>query len=189
MTALTESRVSETTERFLRAIAERLAPDRVVEVHLFPPLRQGPIESAVAIVAVTDDGLPGKTLSEPIAGVGDPLPTDPSPVLGHRSDGDAARHVIYTATYRHTRKGPDRGAWSVEIVVQADAPLDAVAAVVRGVQRRSDGAWAGVQLAPSDGLVDADRLSGAEFRAIVGSGSQPPAASGQQQDSSTGRGA
>jgi hypothetical protein len=183
MMALTESRVSETTERFLRAIAERLAPDRVVEVHLFPPLRHGPIESAVAIVAVADDGRPVTTGSEPIAGVGDGLPTDPSPVLGHRSDGDAARHVIYTATYRHTRKGPDRGAWSVEIVAQADAPLDAVAAVVRGVHRRSDGAWAGIQPAPSDGLVDADRLSGAEFRTIVGSGSQPAADSGQQQDS------
>jgi hypothetical protein len=188
MIAPAEPRVSETGERFLRAIAERLAPDHVVEVHLFPPLRQGPIESAVAIIAMADDG--------PV-GVADPSPAavaaadteEPTTIAETRDEVDATRHAIYTATYRHTRKGPDRGAWSVEVIVQADAPLDAVAAVVRGVQRRSDGEWAGAQLAPGDGVSDADRLSGDEFRAIVGSDSRHPAAIDQQHDSGAGRGA
>lgn len=175
MTAPTDPRLSETTERFLRAIAERLAPERVVEVHLFPPLRQGPIESAVAIIAVADgeaSELPG--ISGPLTDHHDASAADGPPAVP-RADGDGARLAIYTATYRHTRKGPERGAWSVEVVAQADAPLEAVAAVVRGVHCRSDDAWGGAQLAPGDGVPDADRLTGAEFRAVVASAGQPPA--------------
>jgi hypothetical protein len=77
--------------------------------------------------------------------------------------GDA-RHVVYTATYRHTRKGPERGTWSVDVVAQADAPLDAVAAAIRGVHRRTgDG----------DGA-EADRMSGSQFRALIAD-APPPA--------------
>lgn len=47
------------------------------------------------------------------------------------------RLVVYKATYRWTRKGPDRGRWEVDITAEADAPLQAVADVVRGVQRRA----------------------------------------------------
>ena len=36
-----------------------------------------------------------------------------------------------------TLKGVDRGKWEVDVVAEADAPLDAVDAVVRGVQRRA----------------------------------------------------
>lgn len=42
----------ETRERFLRAIAERIAPERIEELHLFPPLRQGGKESGVAVITV-----------------------------------------------------------------------------------------------------------------------------------------
>jgi hypothetical protein len=121
----------ETEERFVRAIAEHVPMDRVAEVYLFPPLRQGAIESGVAVLAVTD------------------------PVTDQES-GDA-RHIVYTATYRHTRKGPDRGSWSVDVVAQADAPLDAVAAAVRGVHRRAG---------EGDGA-EADRISGSQFRALL----------------------
>jgi len=76
-----------------------------------------------------------------------------------RSDGIASlegRFTVYRATYRHTVKGPDRGAWTVEVTAEADAPLEAVFAVVRGVQRRSAVA------------AEPDKLTGDEFRAIVG---------------------
>ena len=126
----------ETEERFVRAIAEHVPMDRVAEVYLFPPLRQGAIESGVAVLAVTDP-------------VTDPV-TDQE--TGER------RHIVYTATYRHTRKGPDRGGWSVDVVAQADAPLDAVAAAVRGVHRRTG---------EGDGA-EADRMSGSQFRALLG---------------------
>jgi hypothetical protein len=65
------------------------------------------------------------------------------------------RHTIYTALYRLTLKGPDRGKWETNVVAEADAPLVAVDAVVRGVQRRSGD------------VDDATRLDGDDVRALV----------------------
>jgi hypothetical protein len=39
-------------ERFLKAIAERIAPDRVEEVHLFPAIRHGGKETGVAVITI-----------------------------------------------------------------------------------------------------------------------------------------
>jgi len=119
--------VIETTERFLREIAEKIGADAVEEVHLFPPIRQGGVESGVAIVAAT------------------------APYQ--------SRHTVYSAHYRHTIKGRDRGKWEVEVTAEADAPLLTVDAVVRGVMKR-----AGEQFEP-------ERLSASEFRTIVGESS------------------
>ena len=66
------------------------------------------------------------------------------------------RHTVWSASYRHTLKGPDRGKWEVEVTAEADAPLDTVEAVVHGVMKR-----AGEQFEP-------ERLSASEFRTIVG---------------------
>jgi hypothetical protein len=118
--------LGETQRRFLAAIAERVAAERVIEVHLFPPLRQGRSETGAAVVAAVSDG--------------------PRP--------DSV--VVYAAHYRHAIKGTDRGTWVVEVTVEADAPLDTVADVVRGVERRSGD------------TVDAVRLDGEAFRALVG---------------------
>src|SRR5687767_3800338 len=43
--------MTETQQRFLRAIAERVPMEHVVELHLFPPIRQGGVETGVAVVA------------------------------------------------------------------------------------------------------------------------------------------
>ena len=48
-----------------------------------------------------------------------------------------ARHVLYTATYRHTVKGTERGKWIVDVVAEGSAPLVTIEEVVRGVVRRS----------------------------------------------------
>ncbi len=67
----------------------------------------------------------------------------------------AARYTVYTARYRQTLKGSDRGKWEISVIEEADAPLLTVDAVVRGVSRRSG---------------DADetiRISGDEFRASL----------------------
>jgi hypothetical protein len=117
--------LGETQRRFLKAIAERVVPERVLEVHLFPALRQGRSETGAAVVAAVSDGL--------------------------RPDSV----VVYAAHYRHAIKGTDRGTWVVEVTVEADAPLDTVADVVRGVERRSGDTG------------DAVRLDGEAFRAIV----------------------
>jgi len=42
----------ETRARFLAAIAAQLPAERIAEVHLFPAIRQGGMESGVAVVAV-----------------------------------------------------------------------------------------------------------------------------------------
>lgn len=42
----------DTTERFLREIADRVDTGSVEEVRLFPPIRQGGLETGAAIVAV-----------------------------------------------------------------------------------------------------------------------------------------
>jgi hypothetical protein len=41
---------SETRERFLKAIAAQVPPERIAEIHFFPPIKQGGIESGVAVV-------------------------------------------------------------------------------------------------------------------------------------------
>lgn len=65
------------------------------------------------------------------------------------------RYTVFTATYRHTLKGPDRGKWEVSVKAEADAPLVTVDQVVRGVQRRAED------------TAEVDRLTGDDIRAIV----------------------
>ena len=81
----------ETTERFLKEIADRIGAEFVETVHLFPPIRQGGVETGAAVIAAS-------------------LPTQD-------------RHTVFSASYRHTLKGPDRGKWEVEVTAEADAPL------------------------------------------------------------------
>lgn len=113
----------ETRNRFLAAIASQLPAEKVAEVHVFPSIRQGGVESGVAVVALEHEG--------------------------------AERFTVYSAHYRHTLKGVDRGKWEVVVTEEADAPLVTVDAVVRGVQRRSGD------------VDDSHRLSGDEFRAAL----------------------
>ena len=93
--------------RFLREIAARVPASRVTELYMFPPMRQGGVETGVAVVALAGD------------------------------DESSTRQTIYTATYRLALKGLDRGKWEATMHAEADAPLLTVGAVVRGVQRRS----------------------------------------------------
>ena len=146
-----------TRARFLAAIAAQLPAERIVEVHLFPAIRQGGMESGVAVIAVerAEDAE-----DAPIAHVAEAA-RDATPALDEESPYvDAAeavaeaeqteteerttpaataprRYTVYSARYRHTLKGPDRGKWEVSVTEEADAPLLTVDAVVRGVQRRT----------------------------------------------------
>ena len=122
--------LNETAERFLKAIIERVPVERIVELHLFPAIRQGQIETGVAVVA-----------AEPA----------PGPELALQ----AVRLEVHTARYRLTRKGPERGKWEIEVKTQADAPLEAVESVVRGVQDR-----AGEAIEPT-------RLTGRDLLALM----------------------
>jgi hypothetical protein len=159
---------NETRSRFLAAIAAQLPAERIAEVHLFPAIRQGGMESGVAVVAVE---LPGaieadaavdqaedaqdrhaEDTEESIADDED----DTTALKTNRSPAPAPRrYTVFSARYRHTLKGPDRGKWEASVTEEADAPLLTVDAVVRGVQRRSGDV---------DEIV---RLSGDEVRATI----------------------
>ena len=160
----------ETRTRFLGAIAERIGADRVEEVHLFQPIRQGGVESGVAVVAVRDGPeladesvTPphGDPLAEEIVSPdsrepevsGEPSAERHEPSAESRERRTGSRHTVYTAKYRLTLKGPDRGKWEFGIQAEADAPLVTVETVVRGVQRRSGD------------VEDAEKLTGDGFRA------------------------
>jgi len=122
--------LNETGERFLKAILERIPAERIVEVHLFPPIRQGQLETGVAVVA-----------AEPPPAAELPLHTP--------------RLEVHTAWYRLTRKGPERGKWEIEVKTQAEAPLETVETVVRGVQERAGEA------------IEPQRLTGRELLALM----------------------
>lgn len=124
---------TETRERFLLAIAEAVPPERLVELYFFPPMRQGPIETGVAVIAAEPERVTPVEAVE-AADAADVAELTPSPYLEER----APRHVVFSARYRWTRKGPERGKWEQEIVAEADAPLITVEAVVQGVKRRAN---------------------------------------------------
>lgn len=116
---------SDARERFLLELAAVVPPHRIAEVHFFPPLRQGPIETGVAVIAALPVGASDVTSDEP----------DEEFVEGARM---SSRHVVYSARYRWTRKGPERGKWECEVVAEADAPLLTVETVVEGVRKRAN---------------------------------------------------
>jgi len=129
-----------TRERFLVAIAASLPAERFIELHFFPPIRQGGVESGVAVIAA----LPER-VEESIVADAPPVASD---VIGEQGTGDERspvprslspdpRYTVYTATYKLVLKGLDRGKWECAVVAEADAPLVTVETVVRGVQRRS----------------------------------------------------
>lgn len=116
---------SDARERFLLELAAVVPPQRIAEVHFFPPLRQGPIETGVAVIAALPVGASDVASDEP----------DEEFVEGARM---SSRHVVYSARYRWTRKGPERGKWECEVVAEADAPLLTVEMVVEGVRKRAN---------------------------------------------------
>lgn len=138
--------MSDARERFLREIADRLPPERIEEVHLFPPLRQGGMESGVAVVAVEPE-VPPPPGEPPHESVCDP--TDAAAGAAPVRERPR-RHTVYTARYRHTLKGPDRGKWEFDVVAEADAPLITVETVVRGVQKRTGELSDPERLTPDD---------------------------------------
>jgi hypothetical protein len=173
-------------ERFLRAIAERIAPERIEEIHIFPPIQQGGRESGVAVIAVRlEEDVTGAEVAatdgsvDPATDAPVDLSASPAEGAAHTSeeleapsDADAptpadtrqerARLTVLRAHYRLTLRGAERGKWEVAIVEEADAPASTVEEVVRGVHER-----AGVA---DDGP---ERLTGEAFRALLAGAGDP----------------
>ena len=159
--------IDDARERFLREITAQVPADRIAELHLFRPMRRGGTETGVAVIAVeqADSARPGSAAPQagtPAEGAADAeavvggapadAPVDRSvnapvnapvdatvdaPVITADAPPRPERHTVFTARYRLTRKGAERGKWEFEVVADADAPLGTVDTVVRGVQRRS----------------------------------------------------
>jgi hypothetical protein len=150
--------VIETTERFLRDIADRIGLTAVDEVRLFPPMRQSGVETGVAVVAaipLPPEGVHVHLADEPPEALSESAGDEFLPIEEEDREIIVHRHTVFTARYRHTLKGPDRGKWEVDVRAEADAPLVTLDQVVKGVMKR-----AGEPFEP-------EKLSAAEFRTIV----------------------
>lgn len=119
-----------TRERFLKAIASTLPPERFLELHFFQAIRQGGVESGVAVIAAHPEVVPAPILA-------DAPPAEEEEVPEPDEESGPRRYTVYSAKYKLVLKGPERGKWECSVVAEADAPLITVETVVRGVQRRS----------------------------------------------------
>ena len=137
---MTGAILPETRERFLRAITQQIPVERIAEIHFFAPIKQGGIESGVAVVAAWPEANVTVDQTPPDDEVVDVSAMDDTArgvaELPSRQAADS-KPIIYTARYRLVLKGPDRGKWETSVTAEADAPLVSVDAVVRGVQRRA----------------------------------------------------
>ena len=164
----------ETRDKFLAAIAERLTPETIAEAHLFPAIRQGGVESGVAVIAVNNRSLTSgeaateesrRAFPDSARAPAENAVQEPAEDAVQTAAEDAmqtpaetaveSRLTVYSAKYRLTVKGPERGKWEFALQAEADAPLLTVDKVVRGVQQRSGDAE------------DPVRFSGEEFRALL----------------------
>jgi hypothetical protein len=151
--------LEQTRERFLMAIAASLPPERLIELHFFSPIRQGGIESGVAVIAAHPE-----VIAPAIVADAPPVEEEADPDEQELPDEDAPprRYTVYVAKYKLTLKGPERGRWECSVTAEADAPLVTVETVVRGVMRRSGDAD------------EPERMSGDEARDFVLAASAQP---------------
>jgi hypothetical protein len=142
----------EMRERFLLAITRQVPVERIAEIHFFAPIKQGGVESGVAVVAAWPE--PGVTVDQAPPDAELPPPDESDDAVAEPPSRRAAesKPVVYTARYRLVLKGPDRGKWEASVTAEADAPLVSVDAVVRGVQRRAGD------------VEEATRMEGSEVR-------------------------
>ena len=143
---------SETRERFILDLVQQLDGAEIIEGHFFSPRRVSGVERGVAVIAARqrEPEVADAESAEPPALEESPY----APEAAAEREGPV-RYTVFTATYRHTLKGPERGKWEVSVKAEADAPLVTVDQVVRGVQRRAE---------DTD---EVERLTGDEIRAAV----------------------
>ncbi len=145
---------SETRERFIVDLNDQLAGVEIMEAHFFAPRRVSGVESGIAVVAAAIPAPPEESpLLTESGEPADVAPADESPYAEEREA--PLRYTVFTAAYRQTLKGPDRGKWEVTVKAEAEAPLVTVDQVVRGVQRRAE---------ETD---EVERMTGDEIRAVI----------------------
>lgn len=133
-------------DRFVRAIADKVDPARIVEMHLFAPIRQSGVETGVAVIAA-DQPMDAQTAEG--------SETDAGRRTQDAGAPPASRHTVFTAWYRLTLKGAERGKWEFNFADEAVAPLETIVAVARGVGERAGDAD------------DPERWTGEHFRTAL----------------------
>ena len=78
-----EAPISEITERFFRALLLKVPLDRIEELHLFSPLRQGGVETGIAVIAARE-------IIAPLLVADIKLPLEFAPNLGEAGEIDPA---------------------------------------------------------------------------------------------------
>jgi hypothetical protein len=155
--------MNEVRARFLKAILDQLPAERIAEIHFFPEIRQGQVETGVAVLAVVPEPpLPvasatGESVADAVTDeVPDAVPNEvPIDVATDHVAVPTERFEVWSAAYRWTRKGPERGKWEVDLTAEADAPLPTVDIVVRGVHERAGEA------------METERITNAELQALL----------------------
>jgi hypothetical protein len=66
--------MTETQERFLKAIAGRVPLERVAEIYLFPPIRQGGVEAGLAVIAAEPETAEPSPAAAALAAIDAPAP-------------------------------------------------------------------------------------------------------------------
>ena len=154
--------MNEVRARFLKAILDQLPAERIAEIHFFPEIRQGQIETGVAVLAVVPEPpLPTVATDEAVTDETTAEETTAEETTAEETTADASampateRFEVWSAAYRWTRKGPERGKWEVDLTAEADAPLPTVDIVVRGVHERAGEA------------METERITNAELQALL----------------------
>ena len=161
--------MNEVRARFLKAILDQLPAERIAEIHFFPEIRQGQIETGVAVLAVVpepplpvaaegDEPVDTEGPAEAPAEIDNASPDAGAPMAAAEPDlvaAPAERFEVWSAAYRWTRKGPERGKWEVDLTAEADAPLPTVGIVVRGVHERAGEA------------METERITNAELQVLL----------------------
>lgn len=87
--------LTETRERFLKAILAQLPIERIRELYLFPPIKQGGVESGVAVVAAWPEGTSAAsreaTVEPPVA---DEVPAVPAEAGAMEPDHPAEDDIV-----------------------------------------------------------------------------------------------
>ena len=121
--------LAETHERFIRAIVAQIPADRIIELHLFPAIKQGGVESGVVVLAALP---PGDVSAAPSAAQ-EQVDTDPTP--------DVAAHLDEVPLESLTSEGdlptgvpdaelePRDPALETDTTIAADEMADAMAQI------------------------------------------------------------
>ncbi len=128
-----EAPISEITERFFRALLIKVPLDRIEELHLFSPLRQGGVETGIAVIAAREI-----IVLPPVADI--ELPFEFEPVLGEAGDIDPALGEPIDAEDNDSVDADVEAESEVTVGADLEAHSDAVIAAEVILEAALDGA-------------------------------------------------